>query len=41
MLVGIMKYSEFLNESEVKHRSISYNNLTPKPSKGKTLKSEK
>ena len=36
-----MKYSEFLHESEVKHRSISYNNLTPKPSKGKTLKPEK
>jgi uncharacterized membrane protein (DUF485 family) len=33
-----MKYSEFLHESEVKHRSISYNNLTPKPSKGKSLK---
>ncbi len=36
-----MKYSEFLHESEVKHRSISYNNLTPKPVKGKTLKREK
>ena len=36
-----MKYSEFLHESEVKHRSISYNNLTPKPAKGKTLKPEK
>ena len=36
-----MKYSEFLHESEVKHRSISYNNLTPKPSKGKSLKPEK
>ena len=36
-----MKYSEFLHESEVKHRSISYNNLTPKPIKGKTLKREK
>ena len=36
-----MKYSDFLHESEVKHRSISYNNLTPKPSKGKSLKPEK
>ena len=33
-----MKYSEFLHESEVNHKSISYNNLTPKPSKGKSLK---
>ena len=32
-----MKYSEFLHESEVNHKSISYNNLTPKPSKGKSL----
>ena len=36
-----MKYSDFLHESEVKHRSISYNLLTPKPSKGKSLKPEK
>ena len=36
-----MKYSEFLHESEVRHRSISYNNLTSKPSKGKSLKPEK
>ncbi len=36
-----MKYSEFLHESEVKHRNISYNNLTPKPAKGKPLKPEK
>ena len=36
-----MKYSEFLHESEVNHKSISYNNLTPKPSKGKTLKPDK
>ena len=36
-----MKYSEFLHESEVNHKSISYNNLTPKPSKGKPLKPEK
>ena len=33
-----MKYSEFLHESEVNHKSISYNNLTPKPSKSKSLK---
>ena len=36
-----MKYSEFLHESEVNHKSISYNNLTPKPSKGKSLKPDK
>ena len=36
-----MKYSDFLHESEVKHRNISYNNLTPKPVKGKILKPEK
>ena len=36
-----MKYSEFLHESEIKHRSISYDNLTPKPVKGKKLKPEK
>ncbi len=36
-----MKYSEFIHESEVKHRSISYNNLTPKPTKGKSLKPQK
>ncbi len=36
-----MKYSEFLHESEVNHKSISYNNLTPKPSKGKSLQPEK
>ncbi len=33
-----MKYSDFLHESEVKHRNISYDLLTPKPSKGKALK---
>ena len=33
-----MKYSDFLHESEVKHKDISYNLLTPKPSKGKSLK---
>ena len=36
-----MKYSEFLHESEVNHKSISYNNLTPKPSKSKSLKPDK
>ena len=36
-----MKYSDFLHESEVKHNSISYNLLTPKPAKGKSLKPEK
>ena len=36
-----MKYSDFLHESEVKHRNISYNNLTPKPVKGQILKPEK
>ncbi len=36
-----MKYSDFLHESEVKHRNISYNNLTPKPIKGQILKPEK
>ena len=36
-----MKYSDFLHESEVKHNTISYNLLTPKPVKGKSLKPEK
>ena len=36
-----MKYSDFLHESEVKHNTISYNLLTPKPEKGKSLKPEK
>ena len=36
-----MKYSDFLHESEVKHNTISYNLLTPKPLKGKSLKPEK
>ena len=36
-----MKYSDFLHESEVKHNTISYNLLTPRPSKGKSLKPEK
>ena len=36
-----MKYSDFLHESEINHKSISYNFLTPKPSKGKSLKPQK
>ena len=38
-----MKYSDFVHESEIRHRSISYNILTPKPEKsGKLpLKTEK
>ena len=36
-----MKYSDFLHESEIKHRSISYDHLTPTPKKGKSLKPEK
>ena len=28
-----MKYSDFVHESEIRHRSISYNILTPKPKK--------
>ena len=33
-----MKYSEYIHESEIKHKSLSYNLLTPKPSGGKSLK---
>ncbi len=36
-----MKYSDFLHESEIKHRSISYDLLTPKSSKGKLPKRDK
>ena len=36
-----MKYSDFLHESEIKHRSISYDHLTPVPKKEKSLKPEK
>jgi len=36
-----MKYSDFLHESEINHKSISYNFLTPRPSKGKSLKPQK
>jgi len=31
-----MKYSDFVHESEIKHKSISYNLLTPKPKAGKS-----
>ncbi len=33
-----MKYSDFIHESEVNHKTLSYDLLTPKPAKGKTLK---
>ena len=33
-----MKFSDFIHESEVNHNTLSYNLLTPKPSKGKSLK---
>ncbi len=33
-----MKYSDYIHESEVNHNSLSYNLLTPKPKKGKSLK---
>ena len=36
-----MKYSDFIHESEIKHRTISYNLLTPVAKKGKSLKPEK
>ena len=36
-----MKYSDFLHESEVQHKTISYDLLTPKPVKGKKLVPEK
>ncbi len=36
-----MKYSDYLHESEIKHRSISYDLLTPKVSKGKLPKRDK
>ncbi len=26
-----MKYSDYIHESEIKHKTISYNLLTPKP----------
>ena len=33
-----MKYSDFIHESEVNHKTLSYNLLTPKPAKGKSLR---
>ena len=36
-----MKYSDFVHESEINHKTISYNLLTPKPKKGKGLKPQK
>ena len=36
-----MKYSDFVHESEIKHNTISYNLLTPKPLKGGKVKQEK
>ena len=33
-----MKFSDYIHESEVNHNTLSYNLLTPKPSKGKSLK---
>ncbi len=29
-----MKYSDYIHESEIQHKTISYNHLTPKPIKG-------
>ena len=29
----MMKFSDYIHESEIKHRSLSYNLLTPKPEK--------
>ena len=36
-----MKYSDFLHESEVQHKTISYDLLTPRPVKGKKIVPEK
>ena len=36
-----MKYSDFVHESEIKHKTISYNLLTGGKSKNKSLKPEK
>jgi len=36
-----MKYSDFIHESEVQHKTISYDLLTPKPIKGKKIVPEK
>ena len=29
-----MKYSDYIHESEIQHKTISYNHLTPKPIRG-------
>ena len=37
-----MKYSDYIHESEINHKSLSYNLITPKAKKGKiTQASEK
>ena len=36
-----MKYSDYIHESEINHKSLSYNLLTPKAAKGKSLKPQK
>ena len=36
-----MKYSDYLHESEVQHKTISYDLLTPKPVKGKIVPENK
>ena len=36
-----MKYSDYIHESEINHKSLSYNLLTPKVAKGKSLKPQK
>ena len=36
-----MKYSDFVHESEIKHNTISYDLVTPKPNKGKSVKQKK
>ena len=33
-----MKYSDYIHESEINHKSLSYDLLTPKPAKGRSLK---
>ena len=36
-----MKYSDFVHESEIKHNTISYDLLTPKPLKSGEVKHDK
>ena len=36
-----MKYSDFVHESEIKHNTISYDLLTPKPLKSGEVKQDK